>query len=99
MTADNDWISAALEVAPPCSGSFTHVIEPEQYTEFFGGPSRPTGYTITVIRHEKWWKRPLLWLLRKPTKHVVVYDDAQFVDITYGVDGGASVEFSGNERS
>lgn len=52
-------------------------------------------FSVTSTWKAKWWKRPWLWLRRKPTKATVRYEDCKITSISYDLDGGVSVDFGG----
>lgn len=72
------------------SGSLTMTLD--NLTPFF----EPNRYaTITIVTRAKWWKRPVLWLLRKPTSRKQVYMDMELGQFEIQPDGTISVPFTG----
>ena len=56
------------------------------------------NYTITEIWRAKWYKRPFLWLLGKPTKTISVYHDVKLTSMELTINGEttvARVDFEG----
>lgn len=78
----------------PITGSFTHVFDDAQAASLIEAYGSPVA-TVTVRYRAKWWKRPWLWIRRKPTLFEWVYEDVQFSPIEIREDGSVSVDFTG----
>lgn len=50
--------------------------------------------TITVVHRAKWWKRPFLRLLGRPTRWEFAYPDMKIESMTVAEDGGLRADFT-----
>lgn len=61
-----------------------------------------TFYTITKVWRAKWYKRPFLWLLGRPTDKVEFYHNVTITDIRFESDGEhltSKFEFTGDKEN
>lgn len=57
--------------------------------------SEPETFTLTHRVRKAWWKRPILWLLRKPTSDVVdVYENVRITSMHMRKDGAMCVDMT-----
>jgi hypothetical protein len=55
----------------------------------------PKPFTLTVAYRAKWWKRPFLWLLRRPTSHSLIVPDCKIVGQRINPDGSVEIDWVG----
>ncbi len=53
---------------------------------------------IEVRYGVKWWKRPFLRLLRRPTETVMTFYDAEITSFSLGPDGAPGAQFEVRRR-
>lgn len=68
----------ALDV-DPIVGSFSTEVDSGAFRHVMGAATSPRT-TLTVTWRARWWKRPILWLLRRPTRWSVTYHDVVFTE-------------------
>lgn len=77
-------------------GPFTHDFEGHFTHVFEGHLPKPGPVTLTVRIRAKWWKRPWLWLRRRPTSWEHTYENVTFGHHRVDEDGAVAIDFTGD---